>query len=143
MGAHTSAWKGRRIVSRSSRDGSAFANRLREEREHLELSQAQLADQAGLQPSAISHFETGARTPALRSLRRLAQALGVTSDFLLGRVDKRDQHAEGPPDALYRDIQRLSADDREFAKQFIQRLGKAAEQRRRGGEKPSGEGTEG
>ena len=38
------------------------------------------------QASAISHFETGTRKPSFDNLRRLADALDVTTDYLLGRV---------------------------------------------------------
>ena len=35
---------------------------------------------------SVSHFETGHRFPNAESLRRLADALGVSADYLLGRV---------------------------------------------------------
>ena len=40
------------------------------------------AARTGLQPSAISHFEGGARKPSFEHLRRLAPALEVATDFL-------------------------------------------------------------
>lgn len=87
----------------------------------MKLSQAQLGEKAGIQASAISHFETGARKPSFRSLRRLANALGVTTDFLLGRVSERTGIAD-EADQLYRDLLRLSSEDKELAAQFIERL---------------------
>lgn len=36
--------------------------------------------------AAISHFENGVRAPSLDSLIRLADALDITTDELLGRV---------------------------------------------------------
>ncbi len=48
--------------------------RLRKERG---LTQAQLAVQAGLDPSSLSQIETGARRPNTRTLEKLAGVLGV------------------------------------------------------------------
>ena len=72
-------------MSLSSRPTDAFPERLKIARTRRELSQEGLAKRANLQPSAISHFETGTRKPSFDNLRRLADALEVTTDFLLGR----------------------------------------------------------
>jgi transcriptional regulator with XRE-family HTH domain len=68
-----------------SRRRTPFAQRLRQARERRELSQMHLAQMAGLPQSAVSHFESGARAPSLHNFLRLADVLGVTTDFLLGR----------------------------------------------------------
>ena len=52
------------------------------------MSQTDLATKAGMQPSAISHFEIGGRSPSFDNLKRLADALNVTTDYLLGRADE-------------------------------------------------------
>lgn len=49
------------------------------------LSQQELADLSGLQPTAISHYENGSRSPSLTNLSKLATALNVTADALIGR----------------------------------------------------------
>jgi transcriptional regulator with XRE-family HTH domain len=71
-----------------------FAQRLRAARELRKMSQGDLAEKTGLQPSAISHFETGTRGPSFDNLKLLADALIVTTDYLLGRTD--DPSASGP-----------------------------------------------
>lgn len=95
----------------------------------MKLSQAQLGERAGIQASAISHFETGARKPSYRSLRKLANALGVTTDFLLGRVDERTGSSD-QVDQIYRDVLRLSAEDQDLAAQFIERLARQSESKK-------------
>jgi len=60
---------------------------LRSIRELRELTQVQLGELAGLGAASISHFETGHRTPSVETLVRLADALQVSTDFLLGRAD--------------------------------------------------------
>lgn len=61
-----------------------FAMRLRQTREAQSISQSDLASKCGLQPSAISHFETGRREPNIANLARLAGALRKSTDWLLG-----------------------------------------------------------
>ena len=87
-----------------------FAERLRDARERLRgLTQAQLAEKTGLPSTSISHFENpeGTRKPSFDNLRRLANALEVTTDYLLGRSN---DHVGMPvaEDALYRDVQNLT-----------------------------------
>lgn len=65
---------------------SLFAVRLRSARALRALTQEALATAAGLQASTISHFEAGTRKPALRNLCRLADALEVSTDYLVGRT---------------------------------------------------------
>ena len=55
-------------------------------RERRGLTQVALGERAGMAPASISHFETGQRVPSLESLVKLADALGVSVDELLGRV---------------------------------------------------------
>ena len=70
--------------------------------------------------SAISHFETGTRKPSFDNLRRIADALEVTTDYLLGRVT--DAQALAGADRLHRHLDRLTSDDREIAEDFLKLL---------------------
>jgi transcriptional regulator with XRE-family HTH domain len=97
-----------------------FRERLKKAREIRELSQNDLADKAGMPASSIAHFEGGSRKPSFDSLRRIANALEVTTDYLLGRVE--DPGLAQAADPLYRDIGKLSGHDRDIAKDFLQML---------------------
>lgn len=101
-----------------------FADRLQKARELRELSQSSLAAKAGLPASSISHFEAGSRKPSFENLRRLARALDVSTDYLLGRVDDVVADAAAPADPLYRDLKNLSDQDRELAREFMEMLAK-------------------
>jgi transcriptional regulator with XRE-family HTH domain len=107
-------------MSGSSQPSNIFPTQLRQARELRDLNQGDLADRAGMQASAISHFETGNRKPSFDNLRRLADALDVTTDYLLGRVS--DVGTTAAADRLHRDIQKLKATDRSFAEDMIQRM---------------------
>lgn len=86
---------------------SEVGSRIRQARETRQLTQAELAEKAGLPAAAISHFETGIRLPGTSTLRKLADALGVSLDFLLGRT--AEPTGAGPvQEALYRDLRDLS-----------------------------------
>ncbi len=99
-----------------------FQARLKAAREMRQWSQSDLAGRSGLSPSSIAHFETGSRKPSFDNLRRLANALEVTTDYLLGRVDNPALAQSGDP--LFRDVGKLSGQDRELAKDFIDMLAK-------------------
>lgn len=96
-------------------------DRLRQAREKREWSQAELASRAGFQVSAISHFEKGRRTPSADNLQRLSDALGVSIDFLLGRVDETT--AVGPSIArLLQEYAKLSDYDQQNVLRFTSML---------------------
>src|SRR5215831_4298497 len=93
------------VMNESSRPTEIFPARLRAARDKRGLNQGDLAKRAGLQASAISHFETGTRKPSFDNLRRLADALDVTTDYLLGRVTELNGLAG--VDKLHRHYDRL------------------------------------
>lgn len=65
-----------------------FAERLRKVREERGLSQQQLAERVSVARVTITMYEAGEREPDFGTLTKLAQVLGVTTDYLLGRTDK-------------------------------------------------------
>ena len=51
-------------------------------REELGWSQRQLAERAGMSQPSVGRFEAGGTNPTLPLLERLAQALGLTAEWL-------------------------------------------------------------
>ncbi len=100
-----------------------FSDRLSQARELRRISQTELARKTKIQPSSLSHFEAGTRKPSFENLRRIANALEVSTDYLLGRVVEPDM----PSDRLHLDAQKLGNKDRELAEAFIKMLGERAE----------------
>ena len=111
-------------MSQSSSPSSIFPDRLRHAREYRGLTQGELAERARLQPSAISHFETGTRKPSFDNLRLLADTLDVTTDYLLGRVAEFKNLAGA--DKLHRHYDALQEGDRKFADALITHLAEKA-----------------
>ncbi len=57
---------------------------LREARERALLTQEELAARAGVQPFTISRIETNKVEPRFRTIRKLASALGIEPQNLIG-----------------------------------------------------------
>jgi len=102
-------------------DKSQFAQRLRHAREEMrQVTQGKLAELAGLPATAISHFEADARKPSFDSLRRLANALNVTTDWLLGRTD--EPSSSGVVSRFHRDLQNISESDLQTVELLVKAL---------------------
>ena len=98
-----------------------FQERLRLARDELRrMSRAELEGIAGLPPKSISRFENGARKPSFDDLRKLAIALSVTTDYLLGRVESPDLARAADP--LYRHGAGLTEANRALAEDFLRML---------------------
>lgn len=94
-----------------------FAQRPRELRKSKNLSQTELGHLAGLHYTHIGRFEHGASRPSRDTLKRLADALGVTGDYLL--------------DGAATDAARARCEDREPLKQS-QKVGQLPDEDKNG-----------
>lgn len=99
------------------KSNTEFSTVLKNCREERKLSQTELAEKTSLQPSAISHFEAGSRKPSFDNIRKLADSLKVTTDYLLGReINPTDS------DIIFRHSQNLNDEDRKLAENFMEML---------------------
>lgn len=71
-------------------DAEVFVARLRQHMELKGLTQAELADRADLSRSALTMFFNGERKPSADALLKLADALDVSTDYLLGRCEESE-----------------------------------------------------
>ena len=117
-------------MGKSTPPTDIFSKRLRATREFRRISQSELALRAGLQASAVSHFETATRKPSFDNLKRLADALEVTTDYLLGRTNEMESSAASA-DRFYRHYSGLSAEYQEMADDFLKILAKRAREKSR------------
>ena len=97
-----------------------FKERLKSARTLRGVSQNQLAIEAGLPPSSVSHFEAGARKPSFDNLKKLATALNVTTDYLLGRSETPD--ASATAGRLHKDMHLLTKEDLKLTEDFVDLL---------------------
>ena len=61
----------------------AIGERIRKRRQALKITQQELAKALGVTPQHISGIEQEKRSPSLSFLSKLAEELGVTTDYLL------------------------------------------------------------
>jgi transcriptional regulator with XRE-family HTH domain len=100
-----------------------FPQRLKACREQRQLTQLELAERAKLPSTSISHFENSVRKPSFDNLRRLAQALDVPTDYLLGLIDDIDESPNPVAQRLARHVQNSSSADIDFLERFAESLG--------------------
>lgn len=63
---------------------STFGDRLAKELDKRELQQKDLAELTGITTATISRYITGQRNPSSHNAKLIANALGVSTDLLLG-----------------------------------------------------------
>ena len=72
-------------------DGVGIGEKVREERERRGWSARTLAQRAGVSHAYVSHLEAGQYTrPGVEQLRRLAGALGVGVEYLIGEEGREE-----------------------------------------------------
>lgn len=102
--------------------------------------QEELARKADVPAVSVSHFETGHRFPNAECLCRLADALGVSADYLLGRLKEPigdDLQAADPEIAvLFRSFQGMSEEAREQIKQLFETVDAMDKKKRRRSREP-------
>lgn len=96
-----------------------LTERIRKKMDELEVNQAKLAKLAGITPGALSQILAKERTPSSGVLVKLATALGVSVDYLVGRADDTDLNdllQNEDAQLLFRELSNLSQSDKEQVK---------------------------
>jgi transcriptional regulator with XRE-family HTH domain len=68
---------------------TAFGDTLRKLREKKGYSQMKLAQRAGLHLNALGNIERGERTPSLRTVFLISEALDIPAAQIVGEVEKK------------------------------------------------------
>lgn len=102
----------------------SVANRIKNRRTKLNITQTGLAKAAKLTPAAISQFESGARKPSFDALSKLAKSLKVTTDYLLGMKQSGYDNILADPkvSVMFRGIMDLSEQDKQTMLEFYEFL---------------------
>ena len=84
--------------------------KIKELREEMQLTQAELAKRIGNSQRNVSNWETGASEPDIQTIVRLADIFGVSIDELFGRnaVPPEVEKTEGMDRILIHVIRKLS-----------------------------------
>jgi len=105
----------------TKRDG--FAERLRDLRKQKTLSQSDLAKLAGVHYNHIGRYERGTSRPSADTLKRLADALGVSGDYLMeGSTEAAAKARFEDRDLLrqFQEVQQLPDDDKVVVKKLLE-----------------------
>ena len=101
---------------------NGFSKRIRELRRQKNLSQKELGKIVGLHYTHISRYERGLSIPASDTLKRLAEGLGVTADYLIegqsievarAKIEDKDFLQ------MFKEAERLPEDDKMVIKKLI------------------------
>jgi len=83
-----------------------LASRIRQQRARLDITQATLARLIGMSVAGLIAIEKGKTDPRASRIEKLAEVLGVSADYLLGRDDREnrrgyvrdeEEHISSPP----------------------------------------------
>ncbi|MBR3764784.1 MAG: helix-turn-helix transcriptional regulator [Clostridia bacterium] len=101
--------------------------KIRELRKTSGMTMKELGSIVGVSEGAISHYETGRREPDPDMLGRIANALNVSVDYLMGRDDETESPTTQKIDLMFRsDIQnyldRLNAKNRALLEEMARKL---------------------
>lgn len=105
---------------------SKTAERIKERRLHLDLSQLALAYKIGKSLTQVIRYEKGENDPTGEVLIALAQTLETTTDYLLGLVDDPEVHFSEPelnPEQRAA-VAAITQEDYELASQLLSLLKK-------------------
>lgn len=72
-----------------------FADRLKEQRGKAGLTQAALAEEAGITRQAVAHLEQGLREPSWATVQAIARALGVSCQEFMDEPAKPKKTERG------------------------------------------------
>ena len=100
-----------------------LGERLREFREERGLTQSELGRKASLTPAAVWQIENNNRKPSAVTLEKLARALVVSMDALMGReTDEALLGDDSSARVLLRGYQQLTSDDRDAVRGMVEAL---------------------
>lgn len=110
--------------SKKSEKVDKVVSRIKLRRRELKMTQTELANVANLTPAAISQFESGTRKPSFNTLSSLSDALKVTTDYLLGKKERRydDLLADPKISAMFRGMMGFTEKDKDTLYEFYEFL---------------------
>ncbi len=97
-----------------------FEKRLERLRKEKKINQSELARSIGLTQQTISSYEKGKNRPSMEIIVRLAQELGVTSDYLLnGNVANYESQLTDEQKEFLNVIEKIPKDKKNLAKDVL------------------------
>lgn len=102
----------KRVFSKTKMMSDLFGKRLQEIRKEKALSQDALAKELGVHGAVIGRYERGEVRPSIEMASKIAEALGVSLDYLVGNSDLL---LDRSMIQRIQDVQKLEKEQREHA----------------------------
>lgn len=101
---------------------TSFGDNLKQARVGKSLSQSQLAEAVGMHSTHISRYERSLANPTIEVVKKIAEALDVSVDFLIyGNEKEKAQNQIGDNELLsmFTKVQKLAKEDVSVVKSLI------------------------
>ena len=101
---------------------SDLGERIKVRRKELSMSQSELADKVGISYAQVGRYETKDVQPPAKTLTAIADALGVSPDFLIyGDSGEKAKNRLSDPELInqFKAIELMDEDDRNVVKKLI------------------------
>lgn len=111
------------INGKAKAPDDGFPGRLRQLRRRRNLSQTELGKLVDTHYTHVGRYERGVSRPSAQTLMRLAEALGVSGDYLIeGASDDEAQARLKGAELLraFRDVEQLPAEDKAVVKALLE-----------------------
>lgn len=111
-------------IGKKSTTSSEFAQKLRVLRISKNLSQEQLGKLIGIHYTHIGRYERGLSEPSATTLKLLAEALGVTSDYFLDSTISQEKAETSFQDKellrMFQDLEKSPEEDKLVVKKLLE-----------------------
>ncbi|PIQ46867.1 MAG: transcriptional regulator [Cytophagales bacterium CG12_big_fil_rev_8_21_14_0_65_40_12] len=100
----------------------SLGDRIKGKRKELNMSQSELADRVGISYAQIGRYETKGAQPPAKTLTDIADALGVSPDFLIyGSAEQKANIKLSDPELInqFKAIEGMDEEDRNVVKKLI------------------------
>lgn len=101
---------------------SKLGSRIKDLRKQKNMSQSELADKVGISYAQIGRYETKGSQPPAETLKKIADALKVSPDFLIyGTADEKAKNKLTDADLInqFKAIEDMEEEDKNVVKKLI------------------------
>lgn len=103
-------------------DLKIIGERLKKARELKGLTKKELAQTVGVAPSTITRYEEEVRIPKVTILRKIAEVLGVSVDYLVGKDEESEE--EIATHITIKNISELPEEAKKSVQEFLEYIKK-------------------
>jgi transcriptional regulator with XRE-family HTH domain len=100
----------------------SLGERIKQLRKQLNMSQSELAEKVGISYAQVGRYETKGAQPPAETLKKIADALGVSPDYLIyGASDEKAKNKLSDAELInqFKAIEEMDDDDKNVIKKLI------------------------